>query len=211
MPLTVYSPFSAICSSSVISHLSRARFGQQLLKSCAFTTSGLPEITHGNSRSVYDVKYIMHMLTSSQSQLPKGATLLGVILSSDKTNISVMSSNRMAHPLLLSLANINADICSKGSLHGFLLLALLPVASFIHNKLRVQSLLSNRLIHQCLDLILKPLKVAAAIGVMMSDPVGNLRHCHTPLVAYIADTPEQSLIACTSPKASPVSTAILLA
>jgi len=74
----------------------------------------------GNSRSIYDVKYIVHTLTSSQSQLPKGATLLGVILSSDKTNISVMSSNCMAHPLLLSLINIDTDIRSKGSLHGFL-------------------------------------------------------------------------------------------
>ena len=163
---------------------------------------------HGNSRSIYDVKYIVHTLTLSQSQLPEGATLLGVILSSNKTNISVMSGNHMAHLLLLSLANINADICSKGSLHGFLLLALLPVASFIHKKSRVRSLLSNCLIHQCLGLILKPLKVAAAIGVMMSDPVGNLCRCHTPLVAYITDTPEQSLIACTSPKASLVSTAI---
>jgi len=67
---------------------------------------------------------------------------------------------------------------------------------------------SHRLVHQCLDLVLKPLKIAAAIGVMMSDPIGNLRHCYTPLIAYIADTPEQSLMACTSPKASPVSTAI---
>ena len=119
-----------------------------------------------------------------------------------------MSGNRMAHPVLISLANIDANIRSKGSLHGFLLLALLPVPSFIHNKLRVRSLLSDRLVHRCLDLILKPLKVAAAIGVMMSDPIGNLRRCHTPLVAYIADTPEQSLMACTSPKVSPVSTAI---
>ena len=114
-----------------------------------------------------------------------------------------MSGNRMAHPLLLSLANIDADIRSKGSLRSFLLLALLPVPSFIHNKSRVRGLLSDRLVHQCLDFVLKPLKIAAAIGVMMSDPVGNLHHCYTPLVAYIADTPEQSLIACTSPKASP--------
>jgi len=147
-------------------------------------------------------------LTLSQSELPDGATLLGVILSSDKTNISVMSGNHMAHPLLLSLANIDADICSKGSLHSFLLLALLPVPSFIHNKSQVQGLLSDRLVHQCLDLVLKPLKIAAAVGVMMSDPVGNLRHCYTPLIVYIADTLEQSLMACMSPKASPVSTAI---
>ena len=119
-----------------------------------------------------------------------------------------MSSNRMAHPLLLSLANINADIHSKGSLHAFLLLVLLPVPLFIHNKSCVHGLLSDHLIHQCLDLVLKPLKIAAAIWVMMSDPVGNLHHCYTPLAAYIANTPEQSLMACTSPKALPVSTAI---
>ncbi|KAI6025376.1 hypothetical protein PISMIDRAFT_16871 [Pisolithus microcarpus 441] len=141
-------------------------------------------------------------------QIPNGAMLLGVVLSSDKTNILVMTGNRMAHPLLLSLTNIDADIRSKGSLHGHVLLALLPVVSFIHGKTRVRSLLSDWLIHKSLDFVLKPLKVAAAVGVMMSDPVGNLRYCFTPLIAYIADTPEQSLLACISPKASPVSTTV---
>ncbi|KAI6026101.1 hypothetical protein BKA83DRAFT_4050307 [Pisolithus microcarpus] len=78
-----------------------------------------------------------------QNQLPCGGTLLGVMLLSNKTNISVMSGNRMAHPLLLSLANISMDICSKGSLHGHMLLTLLPVPSFIHKKSRVRSLLSD--------------------------------------------------------------------
>ncbi|KIM64569.1 hypothetical protein SCLCIDRAFT_23308 [Scleroderma citrinum Foug A] len=119
-----------------------------------------------------------------------------------------MSGNRMAHPLLLSLANIDTDIHSKSSLHSFLLLALFPVPSFIHNKSRVWGLLSDRLIHQCLNFVLKPLKIAAAVGVMMSDPIGNLHHCYTPLVTYIADTPEQNLVVCMSPKASPVSTTI---
>ncbi|KAI6027891.1 hypothetical protein BKA83DRAFT_4049263, partial [Pisolithus microcarpus] len=144
----------------------------------------------------------------TKDQIPNGAMLLGVILSSDKTNILVMTGNRMAHPLLLSLANINADIRSKGSLHGHVLLALLPVISFIHGKTRIHSLLSDRLIHKSLDFVLKPLKVAAAIGVMMSDPVGNLHYCFTPLITYITDTPEQSLLACISPKASPVSTVV---
>ena len=80
----------------------------------------------------------------------------------------------MAHPLLLSLANIATDICSKGFLHAHLLLALLPVPSFIHKKSRVRSLLSDRLLHHCLDLVLMPLKVAATIGIMMNNPRGNL-------------------------------------
>jgi len=118
-----------------------------------------------------------------------------------------MTGNRMAHPLLLSLANIDSAIRCKGSLHGHVLLMLLPVASFIHKKTRVCSLLSDRLVHECLDLVLNPLKIAAKVGIMMSDPIGNLCYCFTPLVAYIADTPEQCLLACISPKALPVSTA----
>ena len=55
--------------------------------------------------------------------------------------------------------------------------------------------------------MLQPLKIAATIGTMMSDPVGNL-HCFTPLVTYIADTPEQSLLVGTSSNASPVSTVV---
>ncbi|KAJ7461772.1 hypothetical protein B0H11DRAFT_1693331, partial [Mycena galericulata] len=41
-----------------------------------------------------------------QAALPPGSTLLGTILTSDKTNISVMNGDRVAHPLLTSLANI---------------------------------------------------------------------------------------------------------
>ncbi|KAF8808228.1 hypothetical protein BYT27DRAFT_7255727 [Phlegmacium glaucopus] len=67
-----------------------------------------------------------------QDSLPQGATLLGTILSSDKTNISAMTGNRIAHPLLISLANLNMNFRMKSSNHAFLLLALLPVPSFIH-------------------------------------------------------------------------------
>lgn len=113
----------------------------------------------------------------------------------------------MAHPLLISLANIAMDIRSKGSLHAHLLLALLPVPSIIHKNSRVRSLLSDRLFHHCLSLVLTPLKIAAAIGVIMNDPRGNLRYFYTPLVGYIADTPEQCLLSCASTRASPMSTA----
>ena len=62
------------------------------------------------------------MTPVAQEALPQGATLLGVVLSDDKTNISVMSGNRMAHPLLISLANIDAHLRSKASAHAYLLL-----------------------------------------------------------------------------------------
>ena len=86
-----------------------------------------------------------------------------------------MTGNCVAYPILISLANIDASVRSKTSLHGYLLLALLPIPKFIHKNSRVRGLLHDRLVHQALNRILAPLKTAATVGVMMSDPVGNLR------------------------------------
>ncbi|KAG1887977.1 uncharacterized protein F5891DRAFT_987934 [Suillus fuscotomentosus] len=41
-----------------------------------------------------------------QTRLPRGATVLSTVLSSDKTNITTMTGARVAHPLLLGLSNI---------------------------------------------------------------------------------------------------------
>ncbi|KAF8833336.1 hypothetical protein BDN67DRAFT_1017680, partial [Paxillus ammoniavirescens] len=142
-----------------------------------------------------------------QNALPPGATILGVVLSSDKMNISIMTGNHMAYLLLISLANIDTSIRLKPSLHRYLLLALLPIPKFLHKTTPVRSPLQDRLIHQALDKVLSPLKIAAAVGIMMNDPVGNLRYCYTPLALWIADTPEESLLSATSCKAFPVMTA----
>ncbi|KAF8436374.1 hypothetical protein L210DRAFT_3319453, partial [Boletus edulis BED1] len=142
-----------------------------------------------------------------QSKLPEGATLCGVILSSDKTHITNMCGGKAAHPLLISLANIRMAVRNKASSHAFLLLALMPISQFLHPNKRMCSVLDARLFHQCLDIVVEPLKTAARIGRMMSDPVGNLQHCFTPLAAYIVDTPEACMLACVCGKTSPVTMA----
>lgn len=142
-----------------------------------------------------------------KEKLPVGATLLGAVLSSDKTNISAKTGNRMAHPLLISLANIDMDTRNKSLNHLFLLLALLPIPTFIHLSKKVQGVLASRLFHACLDIILKPLKIAAQIGIMMTDPLGWRRFCFTPLAAYIVDTPESALISGVGAKTSSVTMA----
>ncbi|KAH7917076.1 hypothetical protein BV22DRAFT_988122, partial [Leucogyrophana mollusca] len=122
--------------------------------------------------------------------IPHGATVIGTVLSSDKTTISTMTGDRVAHPLLISLANIHMSTRSKISSKAFLLTALLPVPKFLHSTQRMRGVLQDRLIHQCFDLVLKPLKIAATIGIMMADPAGNSRYCFTLLAACIVDTPE---------------------
>jgi Plavaka transposase len=105
-----------------------------------------------------------------------------------------MTGGRVAHPLLISLANLFMDFRTKATNHSFLLLALLPVPKFIHKDQKIRGVLENRLIHECLDFILKPLKKAAEIGIMMSDPLGFLRYTFTPIAAYIVDTPEAAAL-----------------
>jgi hypothetical protein len=57
--------------------------------------------------------YYYSLVDMLQTQLGAGATVLGVILSSDKTNISVMTGGHLAHPLLISLANITIEYQNK--------------------------------------------------------------------------------------------------
>jgi hypothetical protein len=101
-----------------------------------------------------------------------------------------MTGGRQAHPLLISLANILMDVRMKATNHAFLLLALLPISKFTHQDRKTRGVLENRMIHECLDFILKPLKKAAEVGIMMSDPVGSCRYVFTPLAAYIVDVQE---------------------
>lgn len=95
----------------------------------------------------------------------------------------------------------------KSSNNAFILLALLPVPNFIHRDKRLRGVLADRVIHECLDFVLRPLKTAAEIGIMLSDPLGWRRWCFTPLAAYIVDTPESGLIAGVGGKTSSVTMA----
>ena len=118
-----------------------------------------------------------------------------------------MTGNRVAHPLLISLANIAMDFRTKASNDLFLLLALLPIPRFIHSDKKIRGVLESRLFHYCLDIILEPLKIATQFGVLMEDPLGLLRVCFPPLAAYIVDTPESALVACIAGKTSSVTMA----
>ncbi|KAJ6571013.1 hypothetical protein DFH09DRAFT_1246876 [Mycena vulgaris] len=142
-----------------------------------------------------------------QEQLPKGATVLGTIASTDKTQITTMTGNRVAHPLLISTSNIDMDFRMKASHHAFLLGAMIPIAKFKEKNKDVRGVLQRRLYHACLDFFFAPLKNAARVGVMLSDAFGKQRFCFTPLASHIVDTPESLLVAGVAANASSLTTA----
>ncbi|KAJ7808909.1 hypothetical protein B0H14DRAFT_3090219 [Mycena olivaceomarginata] len=110
-----------------------------------------------------------------QDKLPVGATLLGVVLSSDKTQITTMTGNRSAYPVLLTLANLFKEFRSKASHHAFQLLCIVPIADFIERNKELRGVLVNRLFHAILDFVLEPLKKTAQIGATAAHTLAQLR------------------------------------
>ncbi|KAJ6582017.1 hypothetical protein B0H19DRAFT_930711 [Mycena capillaripes] len=160
-----------------------------------------PKKLFRNGRPLYTEWITGEGAWQMQEALPDGATLLGVIATSDKTNISVMNGDRVAHPFLTSLANINMNFLMKASNHAFVMTALVPVPKFLCHK-DIRGLMERRLLHHCIDIVCAPLKTAAALGHHMSTSTGDLLNCFTPLAAYIVDTPEAADIACVMGKTS---------
>ena len=118
-----------------------------------------------------------------------------------------MTGDCTAHPLLITLANIDSAVRSSSSSHALKLLALIPIPKFTGVKKGLHGILENRLTHLCLDFISAPLKAAARNGVWMSDYAGHIRRCFTPLTAYIADTPEAAALTGVAGKTSHLTTA----
>ncbi|KAF9477723.1 hypothetical protein BDN70DRAFT_810175 [Pholiota conissans] len=144
-----------------------------------------------------------------QDRIPNGHVSLGVIGASDKTALTFGTGGKEMHPFLISIANIEAAVRMKASSHAFALAAYLPIPKFRDVTPQVHSILSARLYHFCVNIVVANLKVAAQpeTPAIMSNPWGGLDAAHTPLVSWIADNPEQLLISCTSAKHSPISTA----
>ena len=92
----------------------------------------------------------------------------------------------------------------KLSSNSFLLATLLPVPKFVHKNSQIRGILKNHLIHQCLDIVLEPLKCAAKLGIMLSDLWGQSWYCFMPIVTYIVDMPKAAMLAGVRGKTSPV-------
>ncbi|KAJ7501282.1 hypothetical protein B0H11DRAFT_2373354 [Mycena galericulata] len=110
----------------------------------------------------------------------KGATVIPIIISSDKTLLTLFR-NRTAYPVYLSIGNIPKDIRRKPSRKAQILLAYLPTSKLEHITVKAsrRRILAN-LFHACMSKIVEPLKTAGVDG----------------MVVYVGDYPDQLLVTC---------------
>ncbi|KAF8583280.1 hypothetical protein K439DRAFT_1647284 [Ramaria rubella] len=120
----------------------------------------------------------------SQQKLPPGVTISPVILVPDKTQLSQFSGDKSAWPVYIMIGNISKNTRWKTSLQGSVLLGYIPVSKLTCFSKPQWSLMVS----------------AGTHGVSMTCADGGIHNVFPILSAYVADFPEQTLVACCQEK-----------
>ncbi|KAI0716908.1 hypothetical protein C8Q76DRAFT_795145 [Earliella scabrosa] len=125
-----------------------------------------------------------------------GATIIPVILSSDKTQLTLFGS-KTAYPVYLTIGNLPKDIRRKTSRRGQILLAYLPASRLEHiTSKTVRRRVVANLFHTCMTMILKPLVKAGIHGIAIASGDGVVRRGHPIVAMYVGDYLEQLMVTC---------------
>ncbi|KAI0323498.1 hypothetical protein GY45DRAFT_1264472 [Cubamyces sp. BRFM 1775] len=134
---------------------------------------------------------------ATQEQLERlrpGATIVPIIISSDKTQLTLYGS-KSAYPVYMTIGNLPKEVRRQLSRRGQILLAYLPASNLKH----ITSVTARRralanLFHACLSRILAPLKTAGIDGIELATGRDDVYRGHPIFTMHISDYPEQLLV-----------------
>ncbi|KAG8832778.1 hypothetical protein FRC17_000651 [Serendipita sp. 399] len=145
------------------------------------------------TRRVYSEVFTGDWTWRLQESLPTGATLIPIILGSDKTHLTQLGGNKHAWPVYLTIGNIQSQTRNKLSNRTWIPVAYIPTPSFL-DPTEIHSTLQARLYHQCLRIVFAPLYRLGNSGIPLTDSRGDVRDCYLRIAIHQADLPEQNMI-----------------
>ncbi|KAK7035124.1 hypothetical protein R3P38DRAFT_3493923 [Favolaschia claudopus] len=129
-----------------------------------------------------------------QKLLPKGATLIPIILASDKTQLTRFSGDKQAWPVYITIGNIDKKTRRSPSHGATILLGYIPVPKLEIFIKKRRSAIAYQLYHDCMRKILATVVTAGNKGELMACADRCRRLGFPILAAFIADYPEQCLV-----------------
>ena len=115
-----------------------------------------------------------------------GATVVPLIIASDKTQVTNHQGDLAAHAVYLTIGNLPAHIRNSNDRPGTILLAMLPVVKEEDAALR------SKLFHECLRMIFDPVMAyASGEGLQVACADGWTRRCFPVIAAMALDYEEQ--------------------
>ncbi|KAF5328932.1 hypothetical protein D9758_016819 [Tetrapyrgos nigripes] len=158
-----------------------------------------------------EIEVVNEMWTGSwwwdrQSEVPDGATISPIILSSDKTQLSQFRGDKSAWPVYLTIGNISKEVRREPSSYATVLLGYLPIGKFNCYADSERQFARYRLFHHCMGIIIQSIADAEMDGVPMTCADGLQQHVYPIIAAYVADYPEQCLVGCCMESRCPICT-----
>ncbi|KAI9840208.1 MAG: hypothetical protein M1837_001836 [Sclerophora amabilis] len=124
----------------------------------------------------------------TQDKLPTGATVLPLLLATDKTMLTQHHGDESAWPVYLTIGNLDRTTRRKQTRPGTVLLGFLPIVSEKEEGLK------SEVYHTAMGIILKPLERHAKEGIPLRCADGCVRQCYPIIAGFMTDYEEQVLI-----------------